>query len=50
MFCNMKSCYVSAADSLRRIAGQTDCKQYSNSQAKAIDTPAYVKKIEDTQT
>jgi len=32
------------------IAGQTDCKQYSNSQAKAIDTPAYVKKIEDTQT
>ncbi|KAK0121118.1 hypothetical protein ONS96_011300 [Cadophora gregata f. sp. sojae] len=32
------------------IAGQTDCKQYSNAQAKAVNTPAYVKKIEDTQT
>ncbi|KAH7410767.1 histidine acid phosphatase-like protein [Cadophora sp. MPI-SDFR-AT-0126] len=32
------------------IAGQTDCKQYSNSQARAIDTPGYVQQIEDTQT
>ncbi|KAH6713822.1 histidine acid phosphatase-like protein [Leptodontidium sp. MPI-SDFR-AT-0119] len=31
------------------IAGQSDCKQYSNSQLKSVNTPAYVSKIQDTQ-
>ncbi|KAH7346515.1 histidine acid phosphatase-like protein [Rhexocercosporidium sp. MPI-PUGE-AT-0058] len=32
------------------IAGQSDCKQYSNSQVKSISTPAYVSKMQETQT